>query len=114
MVIGELVADKAPFVPGRSDSTVLLARVVAGGAAGAAVFKARRSNVLLGAAVGAAAAIGAAYATHYLRTRLASHFGVSDRVAALVEDGVALGAGLIAVAIAKPVEAEPQVEQPAA
>ncbi len=101
MALGELLADKAPFVPSRSDSTVLLARAVSGGAAGAAIFKARRHNVLLGALVGAAAAVGAAYGTYYLRKRAGHYFDVSDRTVALVEDGIALTAGLIAVALTK-------------
>lgn len=102
MLLGELVADKAPFVPERSNGTALLSRAVAGGAAGAAVFKSRRQSMLLGAAVGAAAAVGVAYASYYIRKRAASYFQVSDRVVALVEDGIALGAGLCAIAISKP------------
>ena len=101
MAVGELLADKTPFVPDRTDSTALLARAVAGGAAGAAVFKARRKSMLVGALVGAAAAVGAAYGTYYLRKGAARYFNVSDRVVALVEDGIALTAGLIAVSITK-------------
>jgi uncharacterized membrane protein len=101
MALGEMLADKTPFVPNRMDSTALLARAVAGGAAGAAVFKARRRNVLVGALVGAAAAVGAAYGTYYLRKSASRYFNVSDRVVALVEDGIALTAGLIAVSVTK-------------
>jgi uncharacterized membrane protein len=101
MALGELIADRTPFLPNRTDSAALLAQAVSGGAAGAAVFKARRRSMLAGALVGAAAAVGAAYAAHYLRRRAASYFNVSDRVVALVEDGIALSAGLIAVAITK-------------
>ena len=102
LALGELFADKTPFVPQRSDSTALVARALSGGAAGAAVFRARQRSMVLGALVGAAAAVGSAYATYYLRRKAARHFEVSDRVIALVEDGIALGAGLIAVTIAKP------------
>ena len=102
MAVGELLADKTPFVPDRTDSsTALLARAASGGAAGAAVFKARRRSMLAGALVGAAAAIGAAYGTYYLRKSAARYFNVSDRVVALVEDGIALTAGLIAVSMTK-------------
>jgi uncharacterized membrane protein len=110
LVVGEMVADKTPFVPGRTDSTALLTRAVTGGAAGAAVFKARKQNVLLGAVVGAAAAVGAAYVTYHLRKKAAKRFQVSDRVVALVEDGIALTAGLIAVSIVK--EAGPKTATP--
>jgi uncharacterized membrane protein len=110
MVVGELLADKEPFVPNRADSTALLARAVSGGAAGAAVFKARRRSMLVGALVGAAAAVGAAYGTYYLRKSAGRYFNVSDRVVALVEDGIALTAGLIAVSITKDGAEEPPAE----
>jgi uncharacterized membrane protein len=112
LVVGEMVAEKTPFVPGRMDSTALLTRAVTGGAAGAAIFKARRQNILLGAVVGAAAAVGAAYATYYLRKRVTRKFEVSDRVVALVEDGIAITAGLIAISIAKPDSAKPDSAKP--
>jgi uncharacterized membrane protein len=102
LVLGELVADKAPFDPQQSNGTALLTRAVSGGAAGAAVFKSRRHNMFLGAAVGAVAAVGAAYASYFVRKRVARHFDVSDRTIALWEDGIALAAGLCAVAIARP------------
>ena len=102
MAVGELLAERMPFVPNRSESTVLLARAVSGGAAGAAMFKARRRSVLVGALVGAAAAVGASYGAYYLRKKAARYFNVSDRMVALVEDGLALSAGLIAVAMTKP------------
>jgi uncharacterized membrane protein len=102
LVLGELVADRIPFDPNMSDGNALLTRAVSGGAAGAAVFKARKQNMLFGALVGATAAVGAAYATYYLRKRLARYFNVSDRTVALVEDGIALSAGLVAISMSKP------------
>ena len=107
MIVGELLTDNEPFIPNVSNSNVLLTRAVAGGSAGAAVFKARNHSMLLGAAVGAVAAVGVAYASHYVRRKAASHFEVSDRTVALWEDGIALGAGLIAIAMARPRNAEP-------
>jgi len=106
MALGEMLADKLEFVPNRADSTALLARAVSGGAAGAAIFKARRHSILVGALVGAGAAVGAAYATYYLRKSACRYFNVSDRAAALVEDGIALTAGLVAVAMTKNVVGE--------
>jgi uncharacterized membrane protein len=110
LVLGELVAPKTPFPPNRANSNVLLSRAVSGGAAGAAVFKARKQNIFLGAAVGALAAVGAVYISYYARKKAASHFNVSDRTVALWEDGIAIGAGLIAVAMARP--PKPQAELP--
>ena len=101
LALGEMVADKLPFTPDRTDSTALLGRAVSGAAAGAAVFKSRRQSMVLGAAIGAAAAVGAAYATFHLRKKAARYFEVSDRVVALAEDAIALGAGLVAIAVVK-------------
>ncbi|HEY3841205.1 MAG TPA: DUF4126 family protein [Bryobacteraceae bacterium] len=102
LALGEMVADKMPFAPDRTDSTALLGRAVSGAAAGAAIFKSRRENMFLGAAIGAAAAVGAAYATFHLRKKAARYFDVSDRVVAFAEDAIALGAGLIVIAAVKP------------
>jgi uncharacterized membrane protein len=101
LALGELLADGTHYAPVRTDSAALLATAVAGGAAGVAVFKARRHSILVGALVGAGAALGAAYAAQYLRKKAARYFDVSDRAVAMMEDGIALGAGLIAVAITK-------------
>jgi uncharacterized membrane protein len=106
LAFGELVADKTPYVGDRTDSAALVARAVSGGAAGAAVFKARKHSMLVGALVGAVAAVGAAYGTYYLRKKAGAYFQVSDRTVALVEDAIALSAGLIAVAITRNVEPE--------
>ena len=100
--IGEVVADKLPFIPARTGAAPMLTRAISGGAAGAAVCKARNRSVVAGALVGAAAAIGAAYGAYYLRKQAARRFDVSDRTIAVIEDGIALAAGLIAIASLRP------------
>lgn len=102
LALGEMVADKLPFVPNRTEGAVLLTRALSGAGAGAAVFKARHRSVALGAAVGAAAAIGVAFAAFHLRKKAARKFDVSDQVIALAEDGLALGLGLLVVMNLKP------------
>lgn len=99
VAIGELVADKVPYDPELSPSSVLVGRAVAGAAAGAAVYKARRGNMILGALVGAAAAVGVAYASHFVRKQVARKYQVTDRVMALAEDGIALAAGMVAISL---------------
>ena len=101
LALGELLADGTHYAPVSVDSAALLGRAAAGGAAGAAVFKARGKSMLLGALAGAGAAVGVAYAAFYLRQKAARYFNVSDRTVALMEDGIALGAGLIAVSMTK-------------
>ncbi len=101
MALGELLSDSTHYAPSRLDSATMLGRAVSGGAAGAAIFRARKGNLIIGALLGATAAVGAAYASHYLRKKAATYFNLTDRTVALAEDGIALGAGLIAVAITK-------------
>ena len=101
VALGELVAEKAPFDPQLSHSSLLLGRAVAGGAAGAAVYKARRANIVMGALVGAAAAVSMAYMSHFVRKQVARKFQLSDRAMAFAEDGIAVAAGLVAVTLVK-------------
>ena len=61
-----------------------------------------RVAIALSIAIGAAAAVGSAYLTYHLRKKAARYFDVSDRTVALAEDGIALTAGLIAIALVKP------------
>src|SRR5690349_17014295 len=56
LMMGEVVADKMPFMPDRTDPMALATRALSGGAAGMAAFKARRRSVVVGAVIGAAAA----------------------------------------------------------
>ena len=101
LMMGEVVADKMPFMPNRTDPMALATRALSGGAAGMAVFKARRRSVVIGALIGAAAAVGAADGAYHLRKKAAEQFQVSDRTVALIEDGIALTAGLLAVSVLK-------------
>jgi uncharacterized membrane protein len=86
--LGELVADKLPFVPSRLAAPALGGRVLLGGTA--AVAEARRDgrDPVLPALVGAAGAVGAAVLFSRLRGVAAQRFG-SDKPGAFIEDGLA-------------------------
>jgi uncharacterized membrane protein len=88
LALGELVADKLPFVPSRLGAPALSGRVLLGGTA--AVAEARRDghDPLVPALVGAASAVGSAVLFSRLRGVAAQRFG-SDRPGAFLEDGVA-------------------------
>jgi uncharacterized membrane protein len=88
LALGELVADKLPFVPSRLAGPALGGRVVLGGTA--AVAEARRDGhePVLPALVGAASAVGAAVLFARLRAVAAQRIG-SDRPGAFLEDGLA-------------------------
>jgi len=85
---GELWGDKLRSAPDRIVLAGMLARLVTGGLAGAAL--APRRQALAGAALGAAAAVAAAYVTFGLRKRAMARFGQTPT--GLVEDALTVGA----------------------
>jgi uncharacterized membrane protein len=90
LAAGELIADKLPFMPNRTDTPALIARFLAGAVCGAAVAPTRKTNHrLAGALIGGAAAVGAAYAGLQYR----KHVKLPKLAAALIEDTVAVGLG---------------------
>ncbi len=85
----ELVADKLPFIPNRTDPAPLVGRVVAGALIGVAVSDLSHRNRTTGALVGAATALCSAYATFHLRQALMD--ALPPVTAALVEDTMMVG-----------------------
>ncbi|MGA9856759.1 MAG: hypothetical protein WBQ18_02790 [Solirubrobacteraceae bacterium] len=99
---GELIADKLPMVPARSEAPSLLGRILSGTAGGAEVGAAG------GAGVGAASAAATTYASQRLRAELHRRTGLPDPVLGLAEDAVAVA---IAYAASRPdPEPAPQTE----
>lgn len=94
---GELWGDKLHSAPDRIVPAGLLARVVTAGLAGAAL--APRRQALAGAALGAGAAVLAAYVTFGLRMRAMQRFGQTPT--GLVEDAITVGAARWVVASAR-------------
>ena len=85
----ELVADKLPLIPNRTDPGPLLGRIVAGALVGVAIAAASGKDRARGAAVGAAAAFVGAHVSFIFRRELAEF--LPPTAAALVEDA-AVGA----------------------
>lgn len=94
---GELWGDKLHSAPDRIVPAGLLARVVTAGLAGAAL--APRKQALAGAALGAGAAVIAAYVTFGLRMRAMRRFGQTPT--GLVEDAITVGAARWVVSSAR-------------
>lgn len=82
---GELVGDKLPVIPPRSDPASLIARVTSGAATGAAVGGAR------GAGLGATGAAATTYASERLRSLVGQRTGIPDVALGAAEDAVAVG-----------------------
>ncbi len=94
LAAAELVADKLPFIPNRTDPPGLIARGISGAICGMAVAGSRRrKDLMIGAAVGATAAIASAWLGYQYRKRVK----LPKVMAALLEDAVAVGAGTAVV-----------------
>ena len=90
---GEMIGDKLPQTPDRIAPLPLIARAFSGALVGGAVFGTAKRPTWIGAALGAAAAIGTAYGGYYLRKTLDEKLNLPDPVVALVEDAIAVGIG---------------------
>jgi uncharacterized membrane protein len=95
LAIGEMIADKLPFIPARVKPGPLAGRAVAGAICGYAVFRARGGNrqAVRGALIGSAAALAAAWVGYQYRRK--SPFPAL--ASALIEDVVAAGAGALVI-----------------
>jgi uncharacterized membrane protein len=100
LALGELVADKLPFIPARIQPGPLAARFAFGALCASALAVAAGVSgvlpVLLPALIGGIAAIVAAYAGYWLRRSITAR-GVKDLPIALLEDAAAILLALFAV-----------------
>ncbi len=97
--LGELVADKLPFIPARTQAGPLVVRVIFGALCGGALcvgaVATPNGGMVAGAILGGAGGLAGAFAGYHYRRGLAGR--VPDFVLALIEDLVAIGGGLFLV-----------------
>ena len=70
LAAAEMIADKTPFVGDRIDALPLTGRAVLGALVGGLIAGQHDDNVVLGGALGAAAALAVAHIAYYARQRL--------------------------------------------
>lgn len=97
LAIVELIADKLPSTPSRTAPVGLIARFICGALSGACVGASAGQTPTYGAILGAAGGIAGAFAGYQWRTGLVRALKVPDFVIALVEDAIAIAAGLFIV-----------------
>jgi uncharacterized membrane protein len=93
--LGELVADKLPFIPGRTQAGPLIVRIVFGAICAAALAVSAGASPVVAGVLGAAGAVAGAFAGFAYRTRLAGT--APDLLLALIEDLIAVGGGFLLV-----------------
>lgn len=92
LALGELAADKTPWIPARTQPPALVGRALSGSLIGAS-FGVRRDRRWLGPALlGAAAAVVGTYVSHQLRERARRATGLPGAALGLLEDAVVIGA----------------------
>jgi uncharacterized membrane protein len=91
LALAELVADKLPTTPNRTNPGPLAGRIVLGGFAAACLTVAGGHSWLPGALAGGLGALIGAFGGYHLRKRLVIRFGVRDLEVALFEDVLAVG-----------------------
>ena len=88
LAVGEMAADKTPFVPDRIAAPSLAFRAVSGLVCGAAICSAERERADIGAAVGGASAVASTFAFYYLRREIGSRLGLPDPILGVSEDAL--------------------------
>jgi uncharacterized membrane protein len=97
LAIGELIADKLPNTPARTKPPGLITRMVTGALSGACLGVTIGLSLWPGALLGAAGAVGGTFAGYQWRTGLVRALKVRDYSIAIVEDAIAIAAGIIIV-----------------
>lgn len=91
--VGEMVMDKMPFVPKRTNAPSLTARAVSGGLAGAVVGMMYRGSPMVAGLIGALSATGATFGITQLRKQITENTAVPDALVGGLEDLLVLGTG---------------------
>jgi uncharacterized membrane protein len=95
--LGELVADKLPKIPRRTESGPLAVRAVAGALCGGAVAVGGGADFVTGCMLGGLGGLMGAFAGYWARKEATSEGRLPDLPVALIEDLIAVGGGLFLV-----------------
>ena len=107
MAGGEAFFDKLPFMPKRTDTFGLTARILSGAICGATICAAKKRSALLGGIAGTFGAIGATFAVVEVRRSLTQDLHVPDTAIGLVEDAITLWGGKVLCQRLSPKQLEP-------
>jgi uncharacterized membrane protein len=97
LALAELVADKLPKTPKRTDPVPLVFRAVSGGFSSIAICTSAHQPLAIGTILGVLGSIAGAFAGYEIRHRLVEAFGLPDFGVAAAEDLVAVGGALLIV-----------------
>jgi uncharacterized membrane protein len=95
--LGELIADKRPFVPNRTSPLPMFFRILSGAICGAALCISANRLLWEGTLLGGLGAANGAFGGFHVRRLLVKYLKINDTAIALAEDALAIGAGLFLV-----------------
>ena len=95
--VGELVGDKLPFTPNRTETGGVVGRCLSGGLAGATIYKANKKNVIIGAIIGSTAAFASTFGCYFLRKEIVKSTRIDDPWIGAIEDAMVIGSAIILV-----------------
>src|SRR6201987_4030051 len=93
LALAELVADKLPKTPNRTDLGPLVFRAITGGFSSIAICTSAHQSLVIGTILGVFGSTAGAFAGYEIRHRLVEAFGLPDFGVAVAEDLVAVGGG---------------------
>lgn len=105
LAAGEMVGDKLPTAPNRTDPQVLLGRLLSGVLVGAAWYRSRHGSAISGGLLGGVAAVAATFVSYALRTGISKQSGVPVALVGVGEDAAVLAGGAALLRAQKPAPA---------
>jgi uncharacterized membrane protein len=97
LAIIELVLDKLPNTPSRTAPVGLIARMVMGGASGAALAAGTGMAVPVAGVIALIGAIAGTFTGYHIRRAVVLRAHVPDLIVAIAEDAIAIAGGLLIV-----------------
>lgn len=97
LAIGELVVDKLPGTPNRTEPIGLAVRVLTGGFSAGALCAPKKRSIATGAMLGGLAAVAGAFIGYATRRRLHERLHWNHTAVALAEDAIAVSGGVLLV-----------------
>lgn len=89
----ELVGDKLPSTPDRTEPSPLISRALSGALVGAVLYKTNRGRLLTGAVVGGLGAVAGSFAAFHLRQLADQRTPLKEPWTGLIEDVLTVATG---------------------
>ena len=99
LAAGELIGDKLPMIPNRTDALPLIARIFFGGLIGAICATSLGGRYIEAVFLGVIGAVAGAFLGFHCRQWLTRKIGAPDVFVAVAEDIFAVGASILAMRI---------------